>query len=339
VLPRDRDDAERLFEAIVAGCSWPAVEAEEAGGLVSAMDELADDVARARSFEDLVRERRIENLRTIKRRLGFALANPRVLASIGIANVRTRSVFRRFFEEEKRRIQEATDRIANLEREVSHAGPVPPDFGRFRDHRREFERLEEEANVRAGDLLAMKRRVVELLEKFDLRQIDTDEIDDALEFDDDAAPSAPAEPSNALRQAVDKVLAAVEMGDGSFKEIAHLELESWEGRAAKRAIAAGGRPVSDRDALLIEGAALRVRAEEVTAQWGRAKKMGGLPALRAQASETLVLAAETDRRFAGLIDEAGEESLPEEMKALVRSRFRLLHAYSGLWLLRDAEEG
>jgi hypothetical protein len=62
-----------------------------------------------------------------------------------------------------------------------------------------------------------------------------------------------------------------------------------------------------------------------------------LPPLRGRADETLRLAAEIDRRLAGLIEEAGEESLPEELKALVRSRFRLLHAYSGLWLLRDAE--
>jgi hypothetical protein len=90
-VPRERDDAVRLFEAIVSGCAWPTVPDEEAGGLVAALDELATDVSHARSFEELVRGKRIENIRTIKRRLGFALADPRVLASIGIANVRTRS--------------------------------------------------------------------------------------------------------------------------------------------------------------------------------------------------------------------------------------------------------
>lgn len=345
-MPREREDAERLFEAIVSGCSWPSVDAAEAAGLVAALDELADDVARARSFEDLVRERRVENLRTIKRRLGFALANPRVLASIGIANVRTRSVFRRFFDEERRRIQEASERIADLEREAAHGGPLPPEFDRFRDFRKEFERLQEEANVRAGDLLAMKRRVGDLLKKFDLRHIDTEEIDEALEIDDDAPAASAASAASAdeaattlLRQVIDKVLAAVEMGDGSLKEIAHLGLESWEVRSAKRAIAADGRAISDRDGLLLEGAGLRLRAEEISARWARAKKMGrAMPPLLAEASETLALAADTDRRFAALIDEASEESVPEEVKALVRSRFRLLHAYSELWLLRDSEE-
>ncbi len=336
--PRAREDAERLFEAIVAGCSWPSVDGEEAAALVSAMDELAEDVGRCRSFEDLVRERRVENIRTIKRRLGFALGNARVLASVGIANVRTRSVFRRFFAEERRRIQEAMERIENLEREVTHGGPLPPEFDRFRESRRQFERLEEDANVRAGDLLALKHRISDVLEKFDLRRIDTDEIDDALEIDEDGPAPAPEDDAGALREAVDKVLAAVEMGDGSLKEIGNLGLESWEIRAAKRAISDNGRAIPERDALLLEAAALRVRAEDDAGQWTRAKKMGRpLPPLRAHAEETLRLAADTDRRLAALIHEAGEESLPEELKAIVRSRFRLLYAYSGLWLLHDAE--
>ncbi len=336
--PREREDAERLFDAIVAGCSWPSVDPDEAAALVSAMDELADDVARCRSFEDLVRERRVENIRTIKRRLGFALANPRVLASVGLANVRTRAVFHQFFEEERHRIQEASERIDDLEREISHAGPLPPEFERFRESRRQFELLEEQANVRAGDLLALKHRISDVLERFDLRRIDTEEIDDALEIDD-APPSAPSEESaGALRQAVDKVLAAVEMGSAGHGEIGNLGLESWEVRAAKRAIADHGRAISERDGLILEAAALRVRAEEDAGQWTRAKKMGRpLPPHRTRAEETLRLAAETDRRLAVLIQEAGEESLPEELKALVRSRFRLLSAYSGLWLLHDAE--
>jgi len=337
-IPRERDDAVRLFEAIVAGCSWPAVDDDEAAALVAAMDELADDVARCRSFEDLVRGRRIENIRTIKRRLGYGFANPRILASIGTANVRTRAVFHRFFGEEKRRIEEASERIDNLEREVAHAGPVPAEFERYREARRQFERLQEEANVRAGDLFALKHRISDVLERFDLRRIDTEEIDDALEIDEDEPAPSADDRAGALRQAVDKVLAAVEMGDGSLGEIGNLGLESWEVRAARRAIAGDGQPASDRDALLLEGAALRIRAEEEMAQWSRARRMGRpLPLLRAQAAETLALAAETDRRIAGLIQEAGEESLPEELKALVRSRFRLLHAYSGLWLLHDSD--
>jgi hypothetical protein len=82
-----------------------------------------------------------------------------------------------------------------------------------------------------------------------------------------------------------------------------------------------------------------VRIDDLSGEWVRSRKMGrSLQALRASAGEALELAAGTDRRFADLIGEAGEDSLPEEMKSLVRSRFRLLHAYTGLWLLHDAPE-
>lgn len=339
-LPRERDDAVALFEAIVSGCAWPKVPDEEAGALVAALDELAGDVSHARSFEDLVREKRIENIRTIKRRLGFALADPRVLGSIGIANVRTRAVFRRFFAEEKKRIEEASERIESIEREIAHAGPPPEEFRHFRRAREEFDRLQEEANVRAGDLLALKHRIAAVLGKFDLRALEAEEIDDALEIEDGDAPEGSAAPQPpALRQAVEKVLAAVEMGDGSLGDITNLGLESWELRAAKRAIAGGGVPISSRDSLLVEGAAIRVRADDQSGEWVRSRKMGrSLQILRASAGETLELAAETDRRFAELIGEAGEDSLPEEMKSMVRSRFRLLHSYTRLWLLHDSAD-
>ena len=340
-VPRDRDDAVRTFEAIASSCSWAKVSEEEVSALVGAMDELAADVARARSFEDLVRDKRIENIRTIKRRLGVAIADPRILASIGIANVRTRSVFRRFFAEEQRRIDEATERIEHLEREIANAGPLPDEFVRFRSSREEFARLRDEANVRAGDVLAMKHRIADVLGRFDLHALDTEEIDDALELDEIRihGPRLPEETPEALTQAVAKVLAAVEMGDGSLKEIAHLALESWEVRAAKRAITGNGQPISDRDGIILEGAALRVRADEEAGQWIRAKKMGrALVPLKSEAQETLRLAADTDRKFSQLIGEVGEESLPEEMKALIRSRYRLLNSYTNLWLLHDAED-
>jgi hypothetical protein len=303
------------------------------------MDDLAADVSRSRSFEELVRERRIENVRMIKRRLGIALANPKVLASVGIANVKTRSVFRRLFEEEQKRIQEASERIEDLEREVAHSGPVPDEFARFHRSREEFHRLRDEANVRAGDVLALKHRIADVLQKFDLAALDSEEIDEALEIEDEGPRREPAAPSDLLKQAIDKVLGAVEMGDGSLKEIGHLGLESWEIRAAKRAIAGNGRPISDRDALLLEGAALRIRADEEAGHWIRSKKMGrSLQSLRAEATETLTLAAATDRHFAEIIGEAAEESLPEELNALVRSRFRLLNSYTGLWLLNDTDD-
>ncbi len=339
VLPRPRVEVVRIFEAVVSQCSWPATGNDEVNALVAAIDELAENVSRARNFEALTSEKLVENIRTVKRRLGHALANPQVLASVAICNVRTKEVFRRRLQEERNRIREAGDRIASLEQEFARTGrkDLPDEFRRFRDNHDEFQRLHDESNLRSEHVLAVMRSITDVLGKFDLGEIDLAEIDDALEIPD-AGPDEAAEHPDGLRHAIQKILAAVEMSDGGFKEIANLGLEPWELRSAKAAIGQSGRPPSDRDALLLEGAALRGKAEEEAARWTQNKRMGNpLGSLRSDAEETLALAGATDHKFADMIRDAGDGSMPEEMGSLVRSRFRLLRAYSTLWLLHDAE--
>jgi hypothetical protein len=340
IVARSRADAVKIFEAVVSHCTWPPTGTDEVNALVAAMDELAEDVSRARNFEALTSEKLVENIRTIKRRLGFALANPQVLASVAICNVKTKEVFRKRLEEERERIREAGERIASLEQEFARTGrkDLPDEFRRFRDNHDEFQRLTEESNLRSGHVIAVMRSITDVLAKFDLGEIALEEIDDALEIPD-ALPEEEGEQPDSLRHAVQKILAAVEMSDGGFKEIANFGLEPWELRSAKAAIAHGGRPPSERDSLFLEGAALRCKAEEEAARWTQCKKMGTpLGPLRLDAEDTLALAGSTDHRFANVIRDAADGSLPEEMASLVRSRFRLLRAYSGLWLLHDAEK-
>ena len=344
IVPRPRTDVLRIFEAVVSHCTWPATGTDEVNALVAAMDELAEDVSKAKSFEALTSEKLVENIRTIKRRLGYALANPQVLASVAIGNVRTKEVFRRRLEEERERIREAGERIASLEQEFARTGrkDLPDEFRRFRDNHDEFQRLTEESNLRSTHVLAVMKSITDVLSKFDLGEIELEEIDDALEIPD-APPEVEveigADQPEGLRNSVQKILAAVEMSDGGFKEIANLGLEPWEVRCAKSAIALGGRPASERDELLLEGAALRTKAEEEAARWTQNKRMGSpLGTLRIEAEETLGLAGTIDHRFAALIRDAADGSMPEEMGSLVRSRFRLLRAYSTLWLLHDAEK-
>jgi hypothetical protein len=340
IVPRSRSEAIKIFDAVVSHCSWPATGNDEVNALVAAMDELAEDVSRARSFEALTSEKLVENIRTIKRRLGFALANSHVLASVAICNVKTKEVFRKRLEEERTRIRDAGERIASLEQEFARTGrkDLPDEFRKFRDNHDEFQRLTEESNLRSGHVLAVMHSISEVLGKFDLGEIALEEIDDALEVPD-ASPEDDVEQPDGLKHAIQKILAAVEMSDGGFKEIANLGLEPWELRSAKATIAHGGRPASERDELLLEGAALRSKSEEEAARWVQNKRMGTpVGPLRSDVEETLALAGATDHRFAALIRDASDDSLPEEMTSLVRSRFRLLRAYSSLWLLHDAEK-
>ena len=54
------------------------------------------------------------------------------------------------------------------------------------------------------------------------------------------------------------------------------------------------------------------------------------------AAECLVRAQDLDRRFRQSLEAVGTEGPPERLNELTRSRFRLLRAFSGLWLLHNA---
>lgn len=339
LIARDFTDAVPLFEAITANCPWPASDEGTCAAAVQAFQDLSKDVSRAPTFEALISEKLLDNVRTLKHRLGPALANPRVLAAMGICNVNTKAIFRRLFDEEKKRIQEASGRIEDLEREFARDGQtaVPEEFQRFRSTRDEFRRREGEANVRARDLLALKGSIADLLGKFDLGQVQPDEIEDALEIVEGPAGALAGEEPLTIRNAVQRILAAVEMGDGTNPGLRRLGLEPSELRTARRVVASAGHPSSERDAILLEAAALRIKADEEAGRWRAAQESGPVgEGLIHDVRETLALASETDRRFARLIQEAAEDSQPEEMNSLIRTRFRLLHSFSGLWLLHDS---
>jgi hypothetical protein len=55
-----------------------------------------------------------------------------------------------------------------------------------------------------------------------------------------------------------------------------------------------------------------------------------------KAGECLVRAQDLDRRFRQALEATGPEGPPERLNELTRSRFRLLRAFSGLWLLHNA---
>jgi hypothetical protein len=55
-----------------------------------------------------------------------------------------------------------------------------------------------------------------------------------------------------------------------------------------------------------------------------------------EAGECLVRAQDVDRRFRQALEAVGSGGPQEHLNELTRSRFRLLRAFSGLWLLHNA---
>jgi hypothetical protein len=126
-------------------------------------------------------------------------------------------------------------------------------------------------------------------------------------------------------------------------KLARFRLEPWEVRSARRLqsgeVLADGESAAS-ELLYLEGAALRLKVDDI-AQVLKAPSPGAaLPevdeSVLSDAGECLVRAQDLDRRFRQALEAEGQGGLPERLNELTRSRFRLLRAFSGLWLLHNA---
>jgi hypothetical protein len=342
--PRPRPDAQKFFEAATAATVWPRLDVTSTPSIVRAFDDLAADMTRAQEFEDLVTARLLNNVRTLKRRVASGLANPEVLAAVAKCNLRTRSVFHRLYEREERRLEEATDRIGDLEKELARGGleaPSAEEFRKFRESRQRFDRQSRESNVKALQVVELKEAIGEVLGRFELSGLAADDIDEVLglveEVESDAADDG------FWRPYLDRVLGAVELyddGTGPLRTgisgLENLRLEAWELKAARRTVAAGGEPPTDRDRALLRAAALRLKAEEETetlrASAGMSPSADTLRAARATLGRVPML----DAALSAVIDEAAAVSSSEDVRCWTRTRFRLLRATSDLWLMQDS---
>jgi hypothetical protein len=341
---RPRPDVRKFFESATATSVWPRLEATAAPTIVRAFEELAADMARAQEFEDLVTARLLNNVRTLKRRVASGLSNPEVLAAVASCNLRTRSVFHRLYELEEQRLEEATDRIADLEKELTRGGlevPTAEEFRKFHDSRQRYERQAKESNVKALQVVELKEAIGQVLGRFELAGLAAEDIDEALELVEEV--EADATDDGFWKPYLDRVLGAVELyddGAGALRtDIAGLEnlrLETWELKAARRTVAAGGEPATERDRTLLKAVALRMKAEEETETLrGGAPSAPSTETLRA-AKATLARAHALDAALSSVIDEAEAVSSSEEIRAWSRTRFRLLRATSDLWLMHDS---
>lgn len=172
--------------------------------------------------------------------------------------------------------------------------------------------------------------------------------------------AAPPEPVKAARakpavatdpllgEVAAKILYSVDMlqvGAGSGQaaygsSLSRLRLEPWEVRAARRVQSEDDRApdaeTAANDDLFLEGAALRLRIDEAAQVLKAPSATAEDGKLLEVAADCLVRAQDLDRRFRQSLEAVGTEGPPERLNELTRSRFRLLRAFSGLWLLHNA---
>jgi len=344
---RPRTAIRKFFDTVTSTAVWPRIEDGMTPAIVHAFDELAGDVERAREFEELLTERLLANVRTMKHRVGSGLSNPEILTAVAWCNLTTRSVFQRLYQKEERRLDDATGRITSLERELAageQGQPEPEEFRRFRESRIRFDRQTSERNLRAQQVLDLKQSIGQVLEKFDISGLEATDIEDALEAVEEADPDSGD--AAFWKSTLHRVLAAVELYDdgvGPLKTnltgLSHLRLETWELAAARKTVAAGGAPTSEADEVLLRATSLRVQAEQETEDMRQAAQGGStVPDLKG-ARATLARAARLDQDLAELVEKAYGSNSPDEARWYTRTRFRLVRATADLWLMLDNAQG
>jgi hypothetical protein len=315
--------------------------------IVRAFDELAHDVATAREFEDLLTQRLLNNVRTMKRRVATGLAHPEILTAVAWCNLTTRSVFHRLYEKEERRIDEMTGRITDLERELTRGGDdaaAPPDeFRRFRDSRIRFDRQAMDLNLRAEHVVELKRAIGDVLNKFDISGLAAADIDDALELVEEVEPDGRDEAF--WKASLDRLISAVELYDDgvgplrtNLAGLAHLKLETWELAAARRSVSNKSSPPSELDGLILRAAGLRIKAQSEAEELEALGDQGAPAELVKAARGTLARAAQIDKSLIQVVESVDADRSAQEVRWWNRTRFRLLRATAGLWLALDAAQ-
>ena len=134
------------------------------------------------------------------------------------------------------------------------------------------------------------------------------------------------------------------LGDGGdvsvegLRSLSQWKLETWETDAARRMMS--GQHLSKGEYAVLSAAALRIKAEGET-ESTRKSAASRIPAdLLRDARQTLAHALELDRAFAALAGtvQSSDES-GEQVRCWTRTRMRLLHVTSALWLALDGNDG
>ena len=311
--------------------------------IVHAFDELAADVERAREFEELLTERLLANVRTMKHRVGNGLSNPEILTAVAWCNLTTRSVFHRLYEKEERRLDEATGRITHLERELTQgddSGPEPEEFRRFRESRIRFDRQTTEKNLRAQQVVDLKHSIGLVLDKFDISGLEAGDIEEALELveevDEESGDARVLEGRAAPRPGRRRALRRRRRPSATRARralaLAARELGALGGAQDRR----GGRGSDLRDGpdpVAGRGPSGQGRARDGGPPAGGGT--GAAPEAIKSARATLSRAARLDSELAEIVEEAQQSRVSEEARWYTRTRFRLVRATADLWLMLD----
>ena len=153
-------------------------------------------------------------------------------------------------------------------------------------------------------------------------------------------------PDPLLAEAMHKIMFALEMvvwdrppaQVAVAPEIRNLKLEAWEAESYRKlAEDAVEKGTAEWELIrfFLSSAALRVKMEEEAAEIARLESTASTERLSDvldSSAQSLERARDTDHRFQWFVDDMLFRGDTHKLEQVYRSRFRFLHAYSGLWL-------
>lgn len=366
-------ELQKLTDALLSLMDRPRVDAAEVQSVVSLLDILRRDLEACERFEDLSNRKTLENIRTLKHRMGKAFYEPEVMNAILSSNVAVKKKFQLLYKVEEKRILEASREILEKEKDLEgDARFMSPEFRedleRFRKDKEDFEKSSRRRGVRPRDVKRLKDSLHRLLARLDPAAADEFDVGSdstagsgrkkkeavakgatppPFRRDTGVGVTWRAETDRLTSEAARRILASVDLvRSGPQQGVPEYgtRLEGWEVRAALRILQKGkdAEPPGARDRLFFNAAVLRQKMdEEAHALRDLVGEVGDSTASEqtlAPTGKCLARAREIDGFFREALVAAESEGI-EPWNHLTRSRFRHLRAFAGLWLLYDSLGG
>jgi len=142
----------------------------EVRSVLNILEVLRKDIEACARFEDLIRKKPLENIRTLKRRMGNVFYTAEVLQALLASNVAAKRKFQTLYRKEEERILATSRHLLELEAELDldprfQTDEFQADFRRFRREREDFEKQSKRRGVRPRDVRRLKEAIHRILSR------------------------------------------------------------------------------------------------------------------------------------------------------------------------------
>ena len=167
---RPEVELETLSTALLALTQREPTDPVEVRSVVNILEVLRKDIEACGRFEDLIRKKPLENIRTLKRRMGNVFYSAEVLQALLASNVAAKRKFQALYRQEEERILATSQHLLELEAELGidprfQTDEFQADFRRFRREREDFEKQSKRRGVRPRDVRRLKEAIHRILSR------------------------------------------------------------------------------------------------------------------------------------------------------------------------------